>query len=174
MFCSKCGSIVGAKQVFCAHCGHSTTVANTAQAGQTELVRFERTIRRLSRYWYLFAGVSAMLGLMGLFAVQIGLSMQAGPWEPWPHPDIWRWTLAGEVGWTLVLLRVTFAAAAGWGLDRKTDWSRPVALIAAGLAFLEFPIGLVLAVYTAPVLLGKHHAELYKSLEMTQGTLVAR
>jgi hypothetical protein len=32
--------------------------------------------------------------------------------------------------------------------------------MAASVAFLEFPIGLVLAVYTLAVLLGRHHAHL--------------
>lgn len=173
MFCSKCGAVVGAQQTFCARCGHSITRI-LKQGDNGELARFERTIRRLSRYWYLFAGLSVVLGVMGLFAVQTGLSMQAGPWEPWPHPYIWNWTLAGGVGWMLFLLRVGFAAAAGWGLSRETDWSRPVALIAAGIAFLEFPIGVVLAVYTFSVLLGRHHAELYARLESMHRTLVAR
>lgn len=160
MYCSKCGSIVSTQQVPCSRCGHSTQTASTVEQ-HDELLRFERTVRRLSRYWYLFAGVSAMLGIMGLFAVQTGMSMQAGPWEPWPHPYIWNWALAGGVGWTLLLLRVGFAIAAGWGLASRSDWSRPVALMAAGAAFLEFPIGLVLAIYTATVLIGRQHGALY-------------
>jgi len=174
MFCSKCGAIVGAQQAFCARCGHTTAIAAAKTTEQGELDRFERTIQRLSRYWYLFTGVSVVLGLMGLFAVQTGLSMHAGPWEPWPHPYIWNWTLAGGVGWTLFLMRVGFSAAAGWGLIRETDWSRPVTLIAASIAFLDFPIGLVLAVYTFSVLLGRHHAQMYARLESMHRSLVAR
>ncbi|HXS76728.1 MAG TPA: hypothetical protein VN753_11170 [Terracidiphilus sp.] len=33
-----------------------------------------------------------------------------------------------------------------------------MALIAAGVAFLNFPIGFVRALYTFSVLLGRHHA----------------
>ncbi len=174
MFCSKCGAIVGAQQAFCARCGHSMAAAANARAEQDELIRFDRTVRRLGRYWYVFAGLSTVLGVIGLFAVQTGLSAQAGPWEPWPHPYIWNWTLAGGVGWTLLLMRVGLAAAAGWGLARKTDWSRPVTLIAAAVAFLDFPIGFVLAIYTATVLLGRQHAQFYSELERMHGTLAAR
>ena len=174
MFCSKCGAIVGAQQPFCARCGNSTAVAGSEEPEKHELARFERTVRRLSRFWYLFAGLSAVLGLMGLFAVQIGLSMQAGPWEPWPHPYIWNWTIAGGAAWTLLLLRVGFAMAAGWGLSRKTDWSRPVTMIAAAVSFLDFPIGFVLALFTFSVLLGRDHARLYARLEATHRTLMAR
>lgn len=158
MYCSKCGAAVSETQEFCAKCGQPVA-AMVAEAA--EQFRFEQAIRRLAFYWYVFAGLSLVLGVMGLFAVQTGLTMNAGPWEPWPHPYIWNWTLAGSVAWTLLSLRVAAAAAAGWGLTRHTDWSRPVTLFAAGIAFLQFPIGLVLAIYTFSVLLGKHHASLY-------------
>jgi hypothetical protein len=165
MYCSKCGAAVSQGQVFCSHCGHSTTTAlGTQSAEAAELSRFERTVQRLSRYWYLFAGLNLVLGAMGLFAIQTGLSMHAGPWEPWPHPYIWNWTLMGSTAWTLLSMRVVFAVAAAWGLSRLTDWSRVVTLIAAGCAFLEFPIGFALAIYTFSVLLGKHHGQLYSRL----------
>jgi hypothetical protein len=171
MFCSKCGSIVGEQQAFCARCGYSMASASTARS---DLVRFEGKIRRLSRYFYLFAAINVVLGVMGLFAVQTGWSMRAGPWEPWPHPYIWDWTLGGGVGWTLLMLRAGFAVAAGWGLARRTDWSRPVTLTAACLAFLEFPIGLVLAIYTAVILLGRQHRKLFAELGESQQMLAAK
>jgi hypothetical protein len=175
MFCSKCGAVVTDRQAFCAKCGHTTrSAAGTQAAEQAEVQRFQRTIRRLSRYFYFFSGVSGVLGIMGLFAIQTGLSMHAGPWEPWPHPYIWNWSLTGSMAWTLLVLRIAAALAAGWGLDRKTDWSRPVALIAAGVAFLEFPIGFALAIYAFSVLLGRHHAQLYAQLGANEMNLVPR
>lgn len=175
MYCSKCGSDVTECQAFCSRCGHSTTsVTGMQAAASAELFRFQRKIRRLRRYWFLFAGLSAVLGIMGLFAVQTGLTMHTGPWEPWPHPYIWNWTMAGGVAWTLLLLRIVAAIAAGWGLERMTDWSRPVVLIAACVAFLDFPIGFLLAVYTFSALLGKHHAQLHDRLSHKESTLVMR
>lgn len=175
MYCSKCGATVTEQQAFCAKCGHSTGSATGTQAAeQAALERYGRTIRRLSRYFYFFAGLSGVLGIMGLFAIQTGLSMHAGPWEPWPHPYIWNWTLAGGVAWTLLLLRIAASLAAAWGLDRKTDWSRPVALIAAAVAFLEFPIGFALAIYAFSVLLGRQHAQLYSRLSAGEMKLTAR
>jgi hypothetical protein len=175
MYCSKCGAEVAGSQAFCSRCGHSTQNATgTREAEGAELFRFERKVRRLRRFWYLFAGLSGVLGVMGLFAVQTGLTMHTGPWEPWPHPYIWNWTMAGSVAWTLLLLRIGTAIAAGWGLGRVTDWSRPTALIAGCIAFLDFPIGFLLAVYTFSVLLGKHHAQLYSRLREKEMTLVAR
>jgi hypothetical protein len=46
--------------------------------------------------------------------------------------------------------------------------------MAASVAFLEFPIGLVLAVYTLAVLLGRHHAHLCAQLESMHRSLGAR
>lgn len=175
MYCSKCGAEVSANQAFCSRCGHSTSsAAGTQQAEAAEFFRFQRRIRRLSRYWFLFAGLSAALGMMGIIAVQTGLTMQTGPWEPWPHPHIWNWTMAGGVAWTLLLLRIAAAFAAGWGLLRITDWSRPMALIAACVAFLDFPIGFLLAVYTFSALLGKQQSHLYQRLFEKKMTLAAR
>lgn len=175
MYCSKCGAEISATQGFCARCGHSTNSATGTQASEAaDLARFQGKIRRLRRFWYLFAGLSGVLGIMGLFAVQTGLTMHTGPWEPWPHPYIWNWTMAGGVAWTLLLLRIAAAIAAGWGLERMTDWSRPVALIAACVAFLDFPIGFLLAVYTFSALLGKRHTQLYELLRHKEMTLVAR
>ena len=175
MFCSKCGAQVSEDQVFCSHCGHSTTnAAGTMAAEASELSRFRSRIRRLHRYWYLFAGLSVVLGVMGLFAVQTGLSIYTGPWEPWPHPYIWSWTTAGGVAWTLLLFRIGAAIAAGWGLQRVTDWSGLVALMAACVAFLDFPIGFMLAVYTFSALLLERHAQLFALLQTKEVTVISR
>ncbi|WP_348264948.1 zinc ribbon domain-containing protein [Telmatobacter sp. DSM 110680] len=165
MYCSKCGAENSQGTSFCSRCGHPTaSLLDTQPAEAAELNKYQLTIRRLSRYWYLFAGLNLVLGAMGLFAVQTGISMHVGPWEPWPHPYLWDWVLVGGMGWTLLTLRVAFAVASGWGLSRLTDWSRVVTLVAAGFAFLDFPIGFALAIYTFCVLHGKHHGHLFSRL----------
>jgi len=164
MYCSKCGEAIADGQENCVRCGRSTRSLTSQSAEALEIGRFQCTIKRLSRLWFLFAGLNLILGLMGFFAGQFSFLAQTGPWEPWPHPYIWDWTLAGSAAWTLLSLRIATAVAAGWGMNRLTDWSRPVTLIAAGFAFLEFPIGFALAIYSFSVLLGKHHALLYSRL----------
>jgi hypothetical protein len=165
MYCNKCGATVSPAQSFCSGCGQAVSCApDTQSAEAAELGNFQHRVQRLSIYWYLFAGLNLVLGAMGIFAVQTGLSMHAGPWEPWPHPYIWNWTLVGVAGWTLLSIRVAASVAAGWGLGRLTDWSRVITLIAAVFAFLEFPIGFALAIYTFSVLLGRHHRQLYSRL----------
>jgi hypothetical protein len=162
MFCNKCGLAFGQDQEVCPNCGQAASQPLTAAPLQHSV--FERTIRRLSRFWYLFTGLNLALGLGGLFMVQTGLAAVAGPWEPWPHPPIWAWTLTGAAGWTLVIGRVILSLAAGWGLAVHADWGRPVAILAGAFAFLQFPIGLVLGTYTLIVLLGTHRGHLYHLL----------
>lgn len=150
MYCSKCGLEFGSGEYsVCPHCG-KRVVAGLENTG------FERTILRLSRFWYLFAGLNIALGLAGLFMVQTGQVSAAGPWEPWPHPPVWIWTLTGAAGWTLVMGRVLLSLAAGWGLRNGADWARVVAIAAGAFAMLQFPFGLVLGAYTIAVLLLRH------------------
>src|SRR5579872_3384429 len=85
-----------------------------------------------------------------------------GPWEPWTHPAGWRWTRASGMVWTLFFSRVVVSLLAGWGLREHTEWGRPVALLAAAVALLQFPIGVVLGIYAFGVLFGKQHSALYE------------
>lgn len=162
MYCSKCGLAVSDDQEFCSGCGQRLEKSLPIEAAlAAERSRFDRTIQRLSLYWYLFAGLNFALGLAGLIGAQMGASALAGPYEPWPHPPIWNWTLAASVVWILLALRTALAAVAAWGLKARTEWSRPIAITAGAVAISQFPIGLVLGVYTIAVLTGKHHAAMY-------------
>jgi hypothetical protein len=73
--------------------------------------------------------------------------------------------MAGGLAWSLLAARVVLSFAAGWGLQQRSDWGRVVAMIAGAVSSLQFPIGLVLGVYTYQVLLGRHHATMYDHLE---------
>jgi zinc-ribbon domain len=166
MYCSKCGLELKENQTFCTGCGHAAGNPLAAGTGEeARLGKFDRAIRRLSRYWYLFAGINIVLGAMGLFAIQTSLTVHPGPWEPWPHPYIWNWTMAGGLAWSLLAARIVLSFAAGWGLQRRADWGRVVAMFAGIISILQFPVGLVLGVYTLQALLGRHHATMYDHLE---------
>jgi len=106
MYCSKCGLELKDSQAFCAGCGHAAGKSFAAQSAEkVELGKFDRAIRRLARFWSLFGILNIVLGAMGLFAIQTGLTTHPGPWEPWPHPYIWNWTLAGSLAWSLLAAR---------------------------------------------------------------------
>ena len=164
MFWSRCGEALSSGEAICGNCGQLAAAPLEVEGRGGGHLDFARVIRRLSKFWYLFAGLNLALGLMGLIAVQIGISGTAGPSEPWPHPPFWDWTFVGGSAWTLLALRILLAAAVGWGLRNHTDWSRPVAILAGAFSILQFPIGLVLGVYTLIVLFGRHHRDLYQQL----------
>jgi len=162
VFCSKCGLKFDEQEANCPRCGQSAGAPlPPLTSDEIEYVKADRTIRRLSRYWYLFAALSFALGAAGLFMVMTGLTATVGPYEPWPHPPAWNWTFAGSAAWIIVIVRVLLSLAAGWGLSHRADWARPVAFCAGAFAFLEFPIGAVLGVYTILVLLFRRRRPLH-------------
>lgn len=161
MYCAGCGQIL-TKEAVCPRCGIPAKAAGMATAGEAAaLYQFGRTIRRLRHFWFLFACLNVALGVAGLIMVQIGLSHQPGPWEPWPHPPLIDWTFLGGSGWALLITRIVLAAAASVGLRDRTDWARLVTGMAAIFAMTQFPIGLLLGAYTLVKLLGKRNAELF-------------
>lgn len=163
MHCSKCGAAIAYHQAVCPGCGQPAEKSiRIATAEAIRQGKFERTIQRLSRFWYLFAGLNGALGIMGIILFQTGLTTRPGPWEPWPHPPAWDWTLAAGMVWMLLISRVVLAAAAGWGLQEHADWGRPVAILAGAFSFLQFPIGVVLGIFTFVVLFGGRRASLYQ------------
>lgn len=161
MHCAGCGRVL-AQETVCARCGMPVKAAGPGTAGEAAaLYQFGRTIRRLRHFWFLFACLNVALGVAGLIMVQIGLSHQAGPWEPWPHPPLIDWTFLGGSGWALLMTRIVFAAAASIGLRDRADWARLVTGMAAIVAMTQFPVGLLLGAYTLVKLLGKRNAELF-------------
>ena len=127
---------------------------------------FGRSMRVLQRYWFLFACLNVALGVFGLLMVQAGFSHQAGPWEPWPHPPLFQWTFLGLSAWTLLIVRIVLAGAASLGLRYRSDWARPVSVLAADVALTQFPMGLLLGTYTLVRVLGKRNAGMFKLFVM--------
>jgi len=164
MYCAGCGQLL-TNETVCPQCGRPAKAMVPGLPGEAAAVyAFGRTIRKLRHYWFLFACLNVALGVTGAVMVQIGLSHQAGPWEPWPHPPLLDWTYLGGSAWTLLIVRVALAAAASFGLREHSDWSRLVTGMAAIVAMTQFPIGLLLGAYTLVKLLGKRNAELYARL----------
>jgi hypothetical protein len=163
MYCSKCGHSMTESQAFCPSCGKAAArpVPHTDIA-KSEQQHFKQAMQRLSLLWFLFAALNAGLGLAGSIMLRLGLTAAPGPWEPWPHPPGWQWTMGAGVVWTLLLSRVVVSILAGWGLKEHADWSRPVTLLAAAVSLLQFPMGVALGVYTLGILIGRHHAALYE------------
>lgn len=158
MYCPGCGHRMTNEQRVCAHCGRPVTARGSDEPAR--LYGFAQSLRRLSRYWFLFAGLNVALGAAGLIMQQVGLTGHAVPYEPWPHPPLLVWTYLGASAWTLLAVRVVMAAVAGMALRDGVECARPVAIVAAVVALTQFPIGLMLGSYTLAKLVGKQSAEL--------------
>ena len=167
MYCAGCGQMLTSEPTVCPRCGRPVKAVTPAQASQAaEIYAFERTMRRLRQYWFLFACLNVALGAAGLVMVETGLSPHIGPWEPWPHPPYLQWTYIGGSAWTLLIFRVALAAGASIGLRDRTDWGRPATVLAAAVAITQFPIGLMLGAFTLVKFVGKRNAELFRKFRI--------
>ena len=165
MYCAGCGQILTNEQAVCPQCGRKNQNSPSGPSSEAaELYVFARTIRKLARYWFLFACLNVALGVAGLVMVQLGLSQHAGPWEPWPHPPLLEWTYLGGSAWVLLIARVALAAGASMALRDHADYARPITMVAAFVGMTQFPIGLLLGAFTLVKLIGKHSAALYARL----------
>lgn len=160
MYCAGCGQVVSDGKV-CPRCGQPVAALEGPPGEAAARHVFGRTMRKLRQYWFLFACLNVALGVAGVVMVQIGVSHQAGPWEPWPHPPLLEWTHVGGWAWTLLIMRVALAAAASLGLRDRADWARLATGLAAVMAFTQFPIGLLLGAYTLVKIMGPQNRTLF-------------
>lgn len=163
MYCNKCGSALEGNQTSCQACGNPAgeTFPNQAPPEFAEQIRFDRNIQRLSRYWLVFAAFNLALWVAGFFMAPFAAAAHLMPYEPWPHPFLWNWTLAPGVVWILLGSRVALSLLTAWGLIGRYGWSRPAAIFAGAVAITQFPVGLVLGAYTIAVLIGRQRAAMY-------------
>ncbi len=165
MYCAGCGQMLTKEQAACPQCGRKNEnlpAVPTSSAAQE--FEFARTVRQLTKYWFLFACLNVGLGVAGLIMAQLGLIASVGPWEPWPHPPLLEWTYLGGSAWALLIIRVALAVTASMALRDHAGCGRQVTLAAAVVAMTQFPIGLVLGAFTLAKLAGKRTAVFYARL----------
>lgn len=168
MRCAKCGVELGKDDLVCPVCGNPTLAPIVPTPGAGEDYRFARTVSRLSQFFALFAGLNVALAAVGWAMMRAGWVTSWGPWEPWPHPPLMAWTYLGAGAWGLLVIRAAFALAAWEALRIRAALGRGVAIVAAAVAFSQFPVGLMLGAYAIFNLAGKRGATLYSRLVRTQ------
>lgn len=165
MFCSGCGQTLEPGQAFCVHCGRpSATVIPPVPGFQFQLENYASKIRTLSIFWYIYAGLSLVLGFLGLVFAHALFSGAFGPWMHGPMPPNFFGPAMLHLAWAFLTVRSVLAAAAGWGLMEHAPWGRVVAVIAAIVNLLKFPFGTAMAIWTLVVLLGYRNSTLYEQL----------
>ncbi len=133
--------------------------------------RVARNLRRLATLWLVYAGFRAIGGLIGLLAVIAIGTHHFGP-LPWvlgdPLPGYLR--SPAWLGFAVPAIAVStviacgLALVTGLALLHARSWGRILALIAAVLALLKFPLGTALGVYTLWVLASSRAAAEYNGL----------
>lgn len=167
MYCSGCGHALTPGQGFCQQCGRPVTAPVPPIPGlQFELSSYAGKVRTLSMVWFIYGGLSILFGLLGLAFAHAFMSGRMwwmhGPMPPFP--PMWFGPAILHFAWLFIVLRSALAFVAGWGLMQRTSWGRIVAIVAAFLNLLKFPLGTALAIWTLVMLLGYRNSSLYEQL----------
>jgi len=121
------------------------------------LPRVQRNLQTLGILWCVLGAYRVVTGLIGIIFLRAFTTHNFG--DAWvfggrfhgPIPTMWFGSL-----WPMIAVATVFTAAlaliAGYGLLNRRPWGRIVAIIAAILALLKFPIGTALGIYTLWVL----------------------
>jgi hypothetical protein len=170
MFCSGCGQALQLGQTVCPKCGRPLAPPVPPVPGlQFQLESYAGKIRLLGIFWFVYAGLSLLMGLAGLTFAKAFMSGGFGPWMngPWAHgpmPPMFFGPGLIHLIWVLLVLRAGLAVAAGFGLMEHAQWGRLVAIVAAIFSLLKFPFGTALGIWTLVMLLGYRNSTLYDQL----------
>jgi hypothetical protein len=171
MFCSGCGQPVAPGQQVCPQCGRPTAAPPPPPVPNLafEVANYANRIRALSTVWFIYGGLSLVLGIVGL-TVANSIFNGGGFWMHGPFSRN-AFPFGPEFGsaiihfaWIMVILRSGLAFVAGWGLMERAPWGRVVAIVAAFLCILKIPLGTALAIWTLVMLLGYRNTSLYDQL----------
>lgn len=166
MYCSGCGQALAPEQAFCPQCGRPVApIAPPVPGLQFQLDSYASRVKALGVLWFIYAGLSLLLGLAGLAFAKAFLSSPWGPWMHGPSAPMWLLPAILHFAWIDLVIRSGLSIAAGWGLIERTQWGRIVAIIAAIFSIFKFPFGTALGVWTLVVLLGYRNTTMYEQIQ---------
>lgn len=170
MFCSVCGHALVPGEAVCAQCGRPVAgaVPPIPNFG-FQLQTYASRVRALSIVWFVYGGLSLVLGIVGLTFASSFMNGGFGPWAhgglpPGPWGPEWFMPAILRFGWAVVIVRSALALVVGWGLMERTRWGRIAAIAAAFLCLFKIPIGTALGIWTLVTLLGYRNTTLYEQL----------
>ncbi len=170
MYCSACGQALIPGQPVCPQCGrpNAVTVPPVPNLG-FQLQTYSGRVKALSIVWFVWGVLSLALGSAGLIFANAYLNGAFGPWirDPWAHLPMGPQSIAPALirfGWAMILVRSALALIAGWGLMERAQWGRVVAIAAAVVNLIKFPIGTAIGIWTLVTLLGYRNTTLYDQL----------
>ena len=168
MYCSACGQGVALGQPVCNRCGRPMMAIPPVPGIMIELESYAGKLKALSIVWFVYAGLSILLGGFALMFAQSIFAGHMGPWgnAPWAHPPFppFMGQLLLKFVWFWLFVRVALALAAGWGLLHRSPWGRVVAIVSAFWNLLKFPFGTAIGIWTLVLLMGYRNSTLFNEL----------
>lgn len=180
MVCPACGAAITGDVRFCARCGgkvNELPVSAPPLYGgpppQMPMVapgaglRVQRNLQTMGILWCVYAGYRVVSGLVGMFFLR---TFAMGHMGGFPFGGDfgggWPMGMAGLVPFigVMAVIASVLAAAVGYSLLTRQPWGRVLAIIAAILALVKFPLGTALGIYTLWVLAPAVSGEEYDAL----------
>jgi hypothetical protein len=166
MFCDGCGGAVQPGQAYCSRCGKQ--IVGTVIAMPTPTGRVHAHVHLLGLLWL---ALSAFNVVGGLILLVLGTTF-------FPHlrnmtnlpqdvPVGFFSALFCTLG-ALVLTKAACGFFAGWGLLKRHDWARVLALVLSFISLFNIPFGTALGVYTMWVLLPSDSQREYDTLAIAR------
>jgi hypothetical protein len=164
MVCQACGAQVAAGDVrFCPNCGAQMAAPPPPVYAQypppmsmpMAPPRVQRNLQTLAMLWCIYGVYRFAAGLMGMFFVRAFAWGRFGDWPFGRYGGPWGPHFMGgllPVIATVTVLAAAFALITAYGLMTRKPWGRVLAIIAAILVLIKFPIGTALGIYTLWVL----------------------
>ena len=175
MVCPACGASVVDGVKFCARCGAAVAPAPFQSQPQQAYAtapapvaghygvpyaprpRVQRNLQTTAILWFIYAGYRVVATVVGMFFLHafVGHSFGAPGW-PFNHGldgggPHWMAALMPVIA-VYTVFSVGLGVFVGWSLLNRKPWGRTLAIIAAVLALLKFPMGTALGIYTLWVL----------------------
>ena len=164
MVCQACGTQVPEGVLFCSKCGAQITPTQPVYAAYPQppmpmyVPRVHRHLQTLGILWCVYGVLRVASGLIGAFFLRAFTTHNFGD-DGWMFGRHWHGPITpmwmGGL-WPVILVATVCAAAlaliAGYSLMTRRPWGRILAIIAAILALLKFPLGTALGIYTLWVL----------------------
>jgi hypothetical protein len=135
-------------------------------AMQFQLESYAGRVRALSVVWFIYAALTLMLSFVGMSFARGFMFNHFGPWGRWngPFRPEWFGPAILHFVWVFLVLRAALLFGAAWGLMERAPWGRVLAIVAAILSLLKFPIGTAIGIWTLVTLLGYRNQTLYDQL----------
>ena len=162
MFCDQCGTQLQPGAPRCGSCGKPALGLVELRRG-----RVREHVQLLGILWMAFSALHVIAGVVLIFIAQT-LFGRAFHFSGGPPPEITAWLrpFLTVIGW-LILAKAAAGFIAGWGLLRRQEWARIVALVLAFVELIHVPFGTALGIYTLWVLLPSQSDDEYKALSQT-------